>query len=81
MKTKAVRLYGENENYCNDSCRLTAKRLEEKERKRQKALRESPLTVLIREVDEYNKNNNTNFSYGQYVTLIKPKLTREENAK
>ena len=25
-----ARLYGDNENYCNDSCRLTAKRMEER---------------------------------------------------
>ena len=69
-----ARLYGDNENYCNDSCRLTAKRMEERERKRQKALHENPLAVLVREVEEYNQKHNTRFSYGQYVTLIKPKL-------
>jgi hypothetical protein len=48
--------------------------MEERERKRQKALHENPLAFLVREVEEYNQKHNTRFSYGQYVTLIKPKL-------
>lgn len=76
-----ARLYGDNDVYCNDSCRLTATRLQEKETKRRKALEESPLKILIREVEKYNNEHNTKFSYGQYVTLIKPKLLEEENEK
>lgn len=72
-----ARLYGENGDYCNDSCRTTATRLKKREIIRRKFLNENPLTVLMREVEKYNKEHKTKYSYGQYVAIIKPKLSEE----
>lgn len=67
--------------FCSDECKITAEKLRLEEYKRLKKLNENPLVIMIKEVDEYNATHNTKFSYGQYVTLIKPKILKEEKCK
>ena len=52
-----------------------------REMKRKRLVFSSPLFETVREVDEYNRNNATDYSYGQYVTLIKPHLKRGRKKK
>lgn len=76
-----ARLSNVNKTYCNDSCRIAAERLRKKEALNREKLIGSQLTLLLREVERYNAENNTKFSYGQYVAIIRPKLLRSKNAK
>ena len=65
-------------DFCSDSCKVQYERLKKAEYKRKKQLFESPLYSLLREVEEYNKLHKTSFSYGQYVAIIKPQLSKEK---
>lgn len=65
-------------SFCSTECKITAQKLRLAEYKKTKQLTESPLIILIREVESYNKSHQTNYSYGQYVALIKPRLKGEK---
>ncbi len=73
-----ARLRQNQEEFCSEECKITAEKLRFEEYKRLKKLSKNPLVLMIKEVNEYNTLHNTNYSYGQYVTLVKPKLKREE---
>lgn len=73
-----ARLKPNQDDFCSENCRITAEKLRLAEYKRTKFEAESPLHILIKELTEYNLKNNTDYSYGQYVTLIKPKLGRKK---
>lgn len=66
---------GEKE-YCSPSCRKRGEEMRRREMKKKRLIFSSPLFETVREVDEYNRKNGTDYSYGQYVTLIKPHLKR-----
>ena len=68
------RLNNPTDFYCCEGCRLNAIKLNKQEALRKQALKENPLNILIKEVEQYNATHKTNYSYGQYVTIIKPKL-------
>lgn len=57
--------------YCSDSCKEKGEKLWLKEIKRKQLLSDSNIYRLVREVEEYNKNNRTKYSYGQYVAFKK----------
>lgn len=56
--------------YCSCDCKKKGELLWEKERRRKKLQLLSPLSIVIRELAEYNKEHNTNYTYGQYVAII-----------
>lgn len=62
--------------YCSPSCRKRGEEMRRREIKKQRLVFSSPLFETVREVDEYNRKNGTDYSYGQYVTLIKPYLKK-----
>ena len=66
---------GEKE-YCSPSCRKRGEEMRRREMKKKRLIFFSPIFETVREVDEYNRKNRTDYSYGQYVTLIKPHLKR-----
>lgn len=66
---------GEKE-YCSPSCRKRGEEMRRREIKKKKLIFSSPLFQIVKEVDEYNAKNHTDYSYGQYVTLVKPHLKR-----
>ena len=71
-----------DKEYCSPACRKKGEEMRRRELKKKRELLSSPLFQTVREVDEYNKKNRTNYSYGQYVTLIKPYLCRRrKNSK
>lgn len=84
IKEKAVsycrccgaRLGNSERVYCSPSCRKRGEEMRRREMKRQRLIFSSPLFQTVREVDEYNRKNGTDYSYGQYVTLIKPRLKK-----
>ena len=84
IKEKAVsycrccgaRLGNSERVYCSPSCRKRGEEMRRREMKKQRLIFSSPLFQIVREVDEYNRKNGTDYSYGQYVTLIKPRLKK-----
>ena len=76
-----AKLSREKTEYCSESCKIKGEKLWLKEVKRKKLLSDSPLFRLVREVDDYNAKNNTKYSYGQYVALVKSKKRGKKNAK
>ena len=65
-------------DYCSERCRENAIKLQNIENKKRKIRLESPLNILIRQLNEYNRQNNTKLSYGQYVAFILPKMKAEK---
>jgi hypothetical protein len=68
-------------DYCSDACKIKGEKLWLKEAARKNLLTSSPIYCLVREADEYNKANKTNYSYGQYVAFVKSKKRIKKNAK
>ncbi|MBE6750097.1 MAG: hypothetical protein E7560_02920 [Ruminococcaceae bacterium] len=68
-------------DYCSDTCRQQGIKLREKERKRKRLLSSHPINEIIRQLEIYNKEHNTNYSYGQFVALILPKKKARKCAK
>lgn len=65
-----ARLNASQKEYCSASCESKGQKLKRQEQKRHKLLRESYIYKVVREVEEYNRHNNTRLSYGQYVALV-----------
>ena len=73
------RLYAaENDGYCSDTCRRMGKRLWTKEINRRKKIKTDPIARILRMLTSYNKEHNTKYSYGQFVSLVLPKLERRK---
>lgn len=70
-----------NSDYCSEACKIKGEKLWLKEAMHKNLLTSSPLYCLVRETEEYNTINNTKYSYGQYVALIKAKKKGKQNAK
>lgn len=64
--------------YCSDSCKSKGEKLWNKQLKRRNADLKDPLKMVVRECIHYNRENNTSYSYGQYVAIIRPKLLKEK---
>lgn len=62
-----AKLKTEGTEYCSDTCRKKGEKYWLKQKLRNEAELESPINKIIRELNLYNKANNTNLSYGQYV--------------
>lgn len=60
--------------YCNNECRRKGEKLWRIETKRRKQLAQSPINITVKKLEEYNKLHNTNYSYGQFVSIILPRL-------
>ncbi len=88
FKTKQVyhcrccgaKLQDGKKDYCSVSCKSKGEKLWQKELRRKKLLSDSAVYALIREVEIYNKQNGTKYSYGQYVALVKTKK-KDKNEK
>ena len=76
-----AKLTGEIEGYCSETCRIKCEEIRRKEIARRHKELSNPLNLMVRECREYNKAHKTEYSYGQYVALIKPKLLRNKKSK
>lgn len=65
-------------DYCSKECRENGLRLQKIENRRRKIVYESPLNEIVRLTEIYNKQNNTRYSYGQYVAFVLPKMKAEK---
>ncbi len=77
------------EKYCCDECRKVAqkeyfKRYEEKRRAKKTQPNKAPketLDKILKQLDRYNKKNNTCLSYGQFVEMKRREKEIKERAK
>lgn len=66
------------EEYCSPACKARGEKMWQRELKRRRQSLKDPLQMIVRECILYNKEHNTNYSYGQYVALIRPKILKEK---
>ncbi len=66
------------EEYCSPTCRKKGELLWQRQRKRRKLQIESSIYEIIREISNYNRINNTDYSYGQYVALVENKRSKRK---
>ena len=76
-----AKLFDNKTDYCSEACKIKGEKLWAKELQRKKLLTDSPVYSLVREVESYNRKNGTNYSYGQYVALVKSKNKDKKNDK
>ena len=76
-----ARLGQGGQEYCNENCRIRGKKMWEGEMKRRRLNFASPLAVITREIEEYNRENKTQYSYGQYVAFIRPGMKMRSKRK
>ena len=72
-KCCGVKLHNTRREYCSDECKKNWHLLWKRELKRRKQLESDPLYELVKELENYNKINKTNLSYGQYIAYVKTK--------
>lgn len=65
------------DGYCSDDCRRLGRQLWTKELRRRKKIKDDPIARILRMLTSYNKEHNTRYSYGQFVSLILPGLERK----
>ncbi len=56
--------------YCSSSCKTKGEKLWQQQFEKLKTEHNSPINIILRELKEYNLKNGTDYSYGQYVSLI-----------
>lgn len=56
-------------DYCGEECRRIGELMRKREMARQKQFESAGLSIALREVDRYNKEHGTRYSYGQYFSL------------
>ncbi len=64
--------------FCNNDCRRQGERLWRRQRERLKRMALSPVNKIIRMLEGYNREHQTRYSYGQFVSLILPRLAAGE---
>lgn len=60
--------------YCSSSCRKRGGELKKDEDRRREFLKDSLIMKAVAEVEEFNRLNNTNYSYGQYFAMKQGKI-------
>ncbi len=69
-----VRLSGKTREYCSESCRIRGMKLWRLEAARKRKILSNPISIILSELVSYNELHKTAYSYGQYVSLIRPRL-------
>lgn len=63
--------------YCCNTCKIKGERLWRRELKNRHSDMLDPLKIIVRECNEYNRQHGTDYSYGQYVAIIRPRLSKK----
>ncbi len=66
----------EADGFCTETCRRLGRRLWTKEMRRRKKIKDDPIARVLRMLTSYNREHNTRYSYGQFVSLVLPKIER-----
>ena len=72
-----ARLKDSSLEYCDKNCRIKGQRLWAREQRRRRRWLSNPIGRMVLQVENYNKTHNTNYSYGQFVSLCLPKIIKE----
>ena len=64
--------------YCSKACKEKGEKMWNNQLKRKKILLDSPINKFVKELEIYNKQNGTSYSYGQYAAIIKPQQKAEK---
>lgn len=67
--------------YCSIDCKNKGRILWKNELKRRKDILINPINIIIRELENYNKSHDTNYSYGQYVAIIESQRRKQKCVK
>ena len=67
---------GEKDGFCTDNCRRLGRKLWTKEMRRRKKIKDDPIARVLRMLTAYNSEHGTKYSYGQFVSLVLPKLEK-----
>ena len=65
-------------DYCSIFCRKQGEKIYERQRQKYIHIKSSPIYETARMLDKYNKEHNTNLSYGQFTATVMPKILKEE---
>lgn len=76
-----IKISSDQNGYCSKKCKEKGEFLRAKERRRKNLKINSPINIILRELEMYNQVHKTNYSYGQYVAIIKPKLEKLKKCK
>lgn len=66
----------ERDGFCTDACRRLGRKLWTKEMRRRKKIKDDPIARVLRMLAAYNLEHHTKYSYGQFVSLVLPKIER-----
>lgn len=64
------------DGFCSDNCRRLGRRLWIREMKRRRIIKDDPIARILRMLTVYNREHRTKYSYGQFVSLILPKIDK-----
>ena len=70
------KLRGDGE-FCSSLCKKRGTKLEEQDQKRRDFLKNSLIMKSVLEVEEFNRKNKTNYSYGQYFAMKQENLKKK----
>ena len=69
------------DDYCSETCKANAEKLRIEESKRKERIKYDPVSVIVKELENYNKEHNSNISYGEYMVLIRPHILKDKKCK
>lgn len=67
--------------YCDATCRRKGKRLWHQKQTIVRSMGDNKIGHTVLKLNKYNFEHGTNYSYGQFVALILPKLAKSQKAK
>ncbi len=67
--------------YCNNACRKKGERMWIRQEQNKTVIEKGALSRLVCGVKRYNAENGTNYSYGQFVAVVLPGLSKSEAKK
>ncbi len=72
-----ARLPAGRTEYCNGQCKSRGMKLWRAEQVRRRKWLTDPIGVTLKRIDTYNKEHGTDYSYGQFVSLVLPRLIKK----
>lgn len=67
----------DKQDFCSKECREMGTHLWQIEQRRRRKNTTHPLNIMIREVEQYNREHGTCYTYGQYISRILPTITKK----
>lgn len=71
-----AKIIGGEGEYCSSTCRNKGERMWSEQIDKNRKMYVSEINKALREVEAYNEENRTNYSYGQFVAIVRPDMKR-----